>query len=79
MVGIMFKPFSSLGILDWMAYILPPYRIWHYLYFEKKEVLVVLMILQVLMIDCNFVQYVQVLTNAMEFWHELENFGQTFK
>jgi hypothetical protein len=79
MVGIMFKPFSSLGMLDWMIYILPPYRIWHYLYFEKKEVLVVMMILQVLMIDCNFVQYIQVFTNAVEFWHELEKIGQTFK
>lgn len=39
----------------------------------------VMMILQVLMIDCNFVQYIQVFTNAVEFWHELEKIGQTFK
>ncbi len=36
-----------------------------------------MMILQVLMIDYNFVQYIQVLTNVMEFWHKLEKLGQT--
>lgn len=39
----------------------------------------VMMILQELVIDCNFVQYVQVFTNRVEFWHELEKLGQTFK